>query len=104
MAPNVHQSQAPLLGMLTGPLISRMSPPSKAFVAALLVVEDDVGMMTADELVFIWRGQPLDLGRTFCRFRRARAAGAPFAAARQPRHPGAGGEPPPAARGPRALP
>src|SRR5256885_15270740 len=50
MAPNVHQSQAPLLGMLTGPLISRMS-----LVAATLVVVDGErdGMTRALELVFI---------------------------------------------------
>src|SRR2546422_5509117 len=50
MAPNVHQSQAPPLGMLTGPLMSRMS-----FVAATFVVMDGArdGTTRALELVFI---------------------------------------------------
>src|SRR5438034_3023864 len=53
MAANVHPSPAQLFGMRTGPLMSRMSSPSKAFVAALLVAEDGAGRITADELDFI---------------------------------------------------
>ena len=48
-----HQNQNQPLGISTGALMSRMSP-LKAFVPALLVAEDRAGMMTAEELVFIY--------------------------------------------------
>src|SRR5437867_477271 len=51
-APSTHQSQNQPLGISTGALMSRMSAASE-FVAALLVVEDGAGTMTAEEFVFI---------------------------------------------------
>src|SRR6266511_3280498 len=56
-APSTLQSQNQPDGISTGALMSRMSP-ADAFVPTPLVAEDGAGMMTADELVFIGRGNP----------------------------------------------